>query len=102
MDLKPGMRLRSQVDATEVIVVRAGTDDVDLTCGGHPMIDLKEQPVAGLAAKEGLSAGAPLGKRFVNEAGDLELLVTKGGEASLGIGTEPLRLKQAEPLPSSD
>jgi hypothetical protein len=102
MKLKTGLRLRSQVDSTEVIVVRLTAEDVDLTCGGHPMIDLKETPAAGLVAKEGLDAGSPLGKRFVDEAGELEVLVTKGGEASLGIGTEPLTNKEAAPLPSSD
>ena len=30
MKLKPGMRLRSQVDGTEVIVVRSPADDTDL------------------------------------------------------------------------
>ena len=36
MRLKPGTRLRSQVDATEVIVIRAPDGDVVVACGGHP------------------------------------------------------------------
>ena len=37
MELKPGVRLRSATDTTEVIVVRAPGEPVDLRCGGHPM-----------------------------------------------------------------
>ena len=35
MKLKPGTRLRSQVDGTEVIVVRSPADDLDVACGGQ-------------------------------------------------------------------
>ena len=35
--VEAGLRLRSQVCATEVIVVR-GAGDIDLRCGGQPMI----------------------------------------------------------------
>ena len=38
VQLRTGARLRSQVDATEVIVVRAPSREVNLTCGGAPMI----------------------------------------------------------------
>jgi hypothetical protein len=38
--LKPGTRLRSQVDATEIIVVRSRADDIEVACGGQPMIDV--------------------------------------------------------------
>jgi hypothetical protein len=41
MTLKPGTRLRSQVDPTEVIVVRPGSAEVEVACGGHPMIDVQ-------------------------------------------------------------
>jgi hypothetical protein len=43
-----------------------------------------------------------MGKRYVSEAGDLELLCTKPGEGSLGIGESLLQPKDAKPLPSSD
>ena len=50
MKLKPGTRLRSQVDATEVIVVRSPADDIEVACGGQPMIDVAAEPEPGLAA----------------------------------------------------
>ena len=46
--------------------------------------------------------GTQIGKRYVNEAGDLELLCTKPGEGSLASGGTALTLKSAKPLPSSD
>lgn len=62
MNVKPGMRLRSAVCETEVVVVRAGDADVDLRCGGHPMV-----PVPGADAATGLAiterSGTLLGKR---------------------------------------
>ena len=38
MQLKAGSRLQSAVCDTQAIVVRAPKDDVDLRCGGHPMV----------------------------------------------------------------
>jgi hypothetical protein len=103
MELKSGARLRSQVCSTEVIVVRPVPGDVDLTCGGHPMVEVKETPAEGLSLKPELAEGSQLGKRYTSpEAGDLEILVTKAGEGSLALGTAPLPLKEARPLPSSD
>ena len=40
MPLKSGQRLRSQVCTTEVIVVRVPADDITLSCGGAPMVEL--------------------------------------------------------------
>jgi len=38
MELRVGMRCRSVVCETEVIVVRAPSEPVELWCGGHPMV----------------------------------------------------------------
>jgi hypothetical protein len=102
MELKNGARLRSQVDATEVIVVRGVPGDVDLSCGGHPMVDLQTAPAEGLSVADGLDGGTQLGKRYTNEAGDVELLVTKPGGGTLTLDGEALDLKTAKPLPASD
>ena len=91
--LKVGSRLRSAVCTTEVIVIAAPGGDVDVRCGGAPMVAPGGAPQAG---------GTALGKRYVTAAGDLELLCTKAGQGSLGVGTTPLVLKEAKPLPSSD
>ena len=88
--LKAGTRLRSSVCATEVMVVMAPGDDVELSCGGAPMI--------GIAA----AGGTQMGKRYTNEAADLEVLCTKPGEGSLSSGGTALQIKGAKPLPSSD
>jgi hypothetical protein len=94
--------MRSAVCATEVMVVAAPPDEVEVTCGGVPMIGIGDQPPAGASLSPDAAEGAALGKRYVNEAGDLELLCTKPGEGSLGAGGSLLSLKEAKPLPSSD
>jgi hypothetical protein len=101
MMLKPGGRLRSQVCTTEVVVVRGSTVPVDLTCGGEAMVALGSLEVPAGSPRAGLDRGAQLGKRYAHESG-FELLVTKAGAGSLGIGHEPLEIKDAKPLPSSD
>lgn len=101
--IRTGARLRSQVCATEVIVVRPPADGVDLTCGGHPMIALDAEAAAGLASEPELSGGALLGKRYTLAADDtFEVLVTKPGTGTLGDGAVPLVLKEAKALPASD
>ncbi len=100
--LKTGSRLRSAVCATEVMVVAAAAGDVEITCGGVPMIDVAQQPPAGLSISPDADKGTALGKRYVDEAGELELLCTKPGKGSLAVGGTLLKLKEAKALPSSD
>lgn len=100
-ELKAGTRLRSNVCTTEAMVVAAPTGDVDLTCGGAPMAAIADEPTGGSPAADA-AEGTQLGKRYVNEAGDLEVLCTKPGEGSLGVGGTLLVIKEAKPLPSSD
>lgn len=83
-------------------MIAAPDGDVELTCGGAPMVPVGTDPVAGAALSPDAAKGTQLGKRYVNEAKDLELLCTKPGEGSLGIGATLLALKEAKPLPSSD
>lgn len=99
--LKAGTRLRSSVCATEVMVVGAPDGEVELTCGGAPMIAVGEEPAGGQSISPDANKGTQIGKRYVNEAGDLELLCTKPGEGSLAAGAA-LEIKAAKPLPSSD
>lgn len=101
MDLKPGMRLRSTVCSTEVVVVRPPTAPVELRCGGAPMAIPGPQPPAPAATAPG-GPGTQLGKRYADEARGLELLCTKPGPGILSIGATPLPLKDTKPLPSSD
>lgn len=100
--MKPGTRLRSAVCATEVMVVAAPKDmAVDLCCGGQPMLDVSAEPAGGTPAPA-FSSGTQLGKRYVNEAGTLEVLCTKPGAGSLSAEGVALKIKGAKPLPSSD
>src|SRR4051812_21434976 len=102
MQIKVGSRYRSQVCETELIAVRTVPGDLDLTCGGHPVIELKAEPTPGLTVKPGADTGSALGKRYTDPSGKVELLVTKAGAGSLALDGEPLPLKDAKPLPASD
>ena len=102
MNLKPGMRLRSATDATEVVVVRALAEPVELRCGGRPMQAMDGDATDRSTIESGFDAGTQLGKRYADDARGLELLCTKPGAASLSIGDELLEIKGAKPLPSSD
>lgn len=101
-ELKAGTRLKSAVCATQVMVIAAPAGGADVTCGGAAMIAMDAEAPAGAAVDPAASAGTALGKRYVNEAGDLEILCTKPGEGSLAAGGEALVLKEAKALPSSD
>ena len=101
--LKVGIRLKSAVCATEVMVVAApGDQDIDVRCGGVPMLAPGDAAAGGTALDAGAAQGTALGKRYVSAAGDLELLCVKPGTGSLTAGGAPLALKEAKQLPSSD
>jgi len=102
VELKPGMRLRSVTCTTEMIVVRTTAGDVDLRCGGHPMVAMVAAAgeVTGQTLDPAFSAATLVGKRYAS--GDLEVLCTKPGAGSPSLGTEPLEIKGAKALPSSD
>ena len=102
MELKAGTRLRSVSDDTQVVVVRAPSEPVDLRCGGHPMAPLGEEAPVVAGIEPGFDEGTQIGKRYADEATGIELLCTKAGKGSLSLGTAPLALKGAKPLPSSD
>lgn len=100
MELSPGMKLRSGACEAQFIVVRAASGDVDLRCGGAPLL---AGDAAGDAALDPeLSGGSLLGKRYADENLGIELLCTKAGDGSLTLDGSPLGLKSAKPLPSSD
>lgn len=100
--LTVGTRLRSAVCETEVMVVAAPEGDVELTCGGAAMIGIDEQPPEGASPSADATEGTLMGKRYTNDAGDIEILCTKAGDGSLAVGDEALVQKDAKALPSSD
>jgi hypothetical protein len=99
--VKTGSRLRSQVCDTQVIVVRTGDSLDDLRCGGAPMVALDAEVGEAPVADPQLCGGTVMGKRYVDDAA-AEVLVTKAGAGTLSVGSTPLALKEAKPLPASD
>lgn len=100
MELTPGMKLRSRACEAQFIVVRAASGDVDLRCGGAPLLSGDDE---GSAELDPASAdGSLLGKRYADEELGLELLCTKAGAGSLTLNGAAMGLKSAKPLPSSD
>jgi hypothetical protein len=102
VDIKVGARFRSTVCDAEVIVVRSPGGDLDLRCGGHPMVAKDTAAGSAGAPKAGFDGGTAGGKRYADQERGLELLATKAGTGSLSVGDEPLPLKDAKPLPASD
>ena len=98
--IKPGVRLKSAVCNSEVIVIRGSLPAVDLRCGGAPMLSAGDAVSGSLDPAH--AAGTLIGKRYVDAADRVELLCTKGGEGSLTLDGEPMSVKQAKALPASD
>ena len=99
---KAGTRLKSAVCSSELMIVVAPAGDVELTCGGAPVIELAADAPAGAEIDPDQKQGTQMGKRYTNEAGDIEILCTKPGEGGLAVGGVALEIKGAKPLPSSD
>ncbi|WP_433710375.1 hypothetical protein ACQP2U_29045 [Nocardia sp. CA-084685] len=100
LSLKPGTRIYSAVDSTELIVVKVPTTPIDLTIGGVAA-------VLSAAEKNGTTSGTSnggtaIGKRYTNADATVELLCTKPGPGVPAIDDEVLVLKEARPLPASD
>lgn len=102
MELKPGLRLESATCDAQVVVVKApaGGGDVDVRCGGEPMRELGAGGDRRAVSLEG--DATLLGKRYEDAELGLELLCTQAGEGTLSVGDQPLSVKGAKPLPSSD
>jgi hypothetical protein len=100
--LKPGLRLKSAVCTTEIMVIRSPGAEAAISCGGVEMLATTESAPAGATLDPAFAQGSLIGKRYVDAADALELLCTKGGEGALVVDGEPLGIKQAKALPSSD
>ena len=98
--LAAGKRLKSTVCNTEIMVIVAPGDDVDLTCGGAPMS--ADGAGNGDTVAPDFAEGTTLGKRYTNGEGNLEVLCVKAGDGSLAVSGEALKLKDAKKLPKTD
>ncbi len=101
MELKAGTQLKSAVGTAEVVVIRAPDESVTLTSGGRPMVAKDDDATPGDIAP-GSEGSVLLGKRYVDEAGTIEILCTKPGNGALALDGKVLEVKSAKPLPSSD
>jgi len=99
---KAGSRLKSAVCSSELMLIVAPDGDVTLTCGGVPVIELGADAPADAVIDPEQKQGTLMGKRYTNEAGDIEILCTKPGEGGLAVDGVALEVKGAKPLPSSD
>lgn len=96
--MKAGTKLKSAACDTEVMIIRAAADGV-AECGGAAMVaERGEQATIDPA----FSSGTNMGKRYVDDAGTVELLCIKPGKGSLALNGVALKVKDAKPLPSSD
>jgi hypothetical protein len=100
VQLKAGLRLASVTCDTVVMIVK-GAGDVDLRCGGQPMVEFGKADTK-VGADPAFSAGTQMGKRYADDDAGLEVLCTKPGAGSLSVGTTELPVKGAKPLPASD
>jgi hypothetical protein len=103
--MKPriGTTLSSTTDATTVIVIRWGDSDVEVTCGGGPMVDARgPEANTTTVADPTQQASTQMGKRYADGGLGVELLCTKAGQGTLAVNGRALALTSAKPLPSSD
>ena len=103
MNVKVGEKLASTVCAARFVVVAAPAKDIDLRCGGAPVVSLAAgEPVVVGPPDPAHASGSVLGKRYADADLGLELICTQAGEGSLSADGQPVELKAAKPLPSSD
>jgi hypothetical protein len=97
--MKPGTKLYSATCNTEVMVIRC-SENTAIECGGAPMstsaVNTKTEPSGEH------QNGTMVGKRYIDQAGTVELLCTKPGTGSLAMDGVAMGIKDAKPLPSSD
>lgn len=98
--LSAGKRLKSAVCTTEIMVITAPDGDVELACGGSPMVE--GDSANGGAMDPDHAEGSAIGKRYVNADGSLEVLCVKAGDGSLSSGDASLNVKDAKKLPKTD
>jgi len=100
--IKPGLRLKSSVCSSEIIVIRGSLPAADLHCGGAQMIAAGDAPSGAGPIDPAHATGTLIGKRYIDAADRIEILCTKAGDGSLTLDGEPMVVKQAKALPSSD
>lgn len=89
--LRAGVRLKSSVDTTEVLVVRAPAAPSVVRCGGEPMFAV---PDSSPSEATDSGAGVRPGQWLCSEGTvEFEVLVLRGGSHSLSIDDHQLRVR---------
>ena len=89
--LRAGVRLKSTVDTTEVLVVRAPAAASIVRCGGEPMYAIANSSPSELTDS---AAGVRPGQWLRSEGSvEFEVLVLRGGSHSLSIDEHQLRVR---------
>jgi hypothetical protein len=101
VDLKPGLRLRSQIGETEMVVIK-GSGHHDLRCGGVAVVALEEPAADGAEMAPDQDGATLLGKRYTDPDDAIEVLCTKPGIGTLSVDGKPLEIKATKALPASD
>jgi hypothetical protein len=99
---KPGQRLKSAVCETQIIILRAPSEPIELQCGGAEVLAFDAPSPADAKLDPAFAEPSLTGKRYVDEGETLEFLCTKGGAGGLSVNGTALAVKQAKKLPSSD
>jgi hypothetical protein len=102
MELTAGLRLRSAVCQTEIVVVKPPSGEIDLECGGVALVGIDDVVQDAGEPQEGFAEGTRIGKRYIHVESGLELLCTKAGAGSLSVSKVLLGTQQAKTLPASD
>lgn len=101
MNLKPGLRLSSQVCDTEMVVIK-GSGEHELGCGGAAAVPLGDPATHAGGIDADLAGGTLMGKRYTDPDGVVEILCTKPGAGTLTLDGQALSVKATKALPSSD
>ncbi|ODU07720.1 MAG: hypothetical protein ABS81_00615 [Pseudonocardia sp. SCN 72-86] len=99
--LRIGAKFVSRTCSTQVVVVRAPAQPVDLRCGGVAMTT-PAVPAVQVGLQPGYTGGTVVGKRYVAPEIGLEVMCVRAGDGSVAVGSRLLELKSATPLPTSD
>tara|TARA_B110000444_G_C18767253_1_gene560654 strand:- start:489 stop:800 length:312 start_codon:yes stop_codon:yes gene_type:complete len=102
VEIKPGVRVKSAICATEMMIVKATSENLDIRCGGEPVIEMTAEGNSGTDIPSDFTGGTQVGKRYVNEEESIEILCTKAGDGALSQGKVVLGIKESKALPSSD
>lgn len=98
---KAGMKLRSAVCDTQIMVLRVPAEPLDIRIGGAPVLAADETG-DGAALDPALAGGSQTGKRYTDAGETMEFLCTKGGQGTIAVTGYEIGIKQAKQLPSSD